>query len=243
MQNDKTFKLKLGVIITAGGRGERLPAAVKKQYLDLHGKPILQYSLDLFTTLDFDNIIITAPIEDIGYIKKNFLNKNHYKNTIVVNGGATRQKSVYNGLQQLTKSCNIVYIHDAVRPFATKRLILNLLDDLKKIQHDNNIAGIIPCIKVKDTIKQINAENIIISTPNREFLYAAQTPQVFKYDILIKAYKKFKNKLDDFTDDSAIIEKFGYKVKISNGEETNIKITTLFDFKIADIIKTEISEN
>ena len=127
-----------------------------------------------------------------------------------------RQDSVYNGLKLLDEKCDVVLIHDGARPFVSDKIIDKSIEEAK--EHKAIVVG----VPVKDTIKVIDNDKNIVDTPNRSVLWAVQTPQTFDYNILIDAYKDaFKNKFYG-TDDAMLVERIGYKVKMTTQEDLNI---------------------
>ena len=145
-------------------------------------------------------------------------------------GGETRQQSVYNGLQSLPDLAEQVLIHDGARCLATPELFDRCSDSLL------NCQGLIAAIPVKDTIKVVNQELIITATPDRNNLWAAQTPQGFQVSLLKECHDKGNQMGWEVTDDAALLEKCQIPVKIVEGEETNLKITTPVDLAIAEFI-------
>ncbi len=217
------------VIITAGGSGTRLSTQIKKQYIKIVNKPILYYSLKIFNGLPLLEKILVVPQEDIEYVQKNIINKFGFSDFQIAVGGITRHHSVYNGLTKL-KECQYVFIHDGVRPFLTLALINDLVNKIK----EKNVCAVIPCIKLKDTVKKINEKDkIILETINREEYRAVQTPQLFDFKLLLECYNKNKENLDKFTDDAGFLEKEKYIVHYINGIDKNIKITTKEDLIFA----------
>lgn len=224
----KIDEKKTAAIITAGGSGLRMGGNLKKQYIELAGYPILYYSIKLFSDAGFTNIILTLPEEDINFVRKSILEKNNFDFVITVSGGKTRHHSVYNGLKAL-KNAEYVFIHDAVRPFATQKIIIELY---QSITSQNNF-GAIPVIRIKDTLKFIK-DGFTNGTLNRNEIAAVQTPQAFHIDKLINAYELYENDLAIFTDDAAIMEKSGCAIFAVEGDYNNIKITTSEDLKLAE---------
>ena len=137
---------------------------------------------------------------------------------------------VYNGIQKLDKNCEVVLVHDGARPFVTEEIINNSIQEAKK--HNAVVVG----VKVKDTIKVVGEEGNIVDTPNRKYLWSVQTPQVFKYDIITKAYENAYNENYYGTDDAMLVEKIGYDVKMIEGSYDNIKITTQEDLNFGEQI-------
>ena len=205
---------------------------INKQYIFLNEKPILAYTIEKFDNNDYiDEIIIVAREEEKEYCHNEVVKKYGFKKVAnIVGGGAERQDSVYNGLLAVNSLCDIVLIHDGVRPFIRDEDIINSINGA--IKHKACVIG----TPVKDTIKTVDIDKDIIDTPNRNTLWAVQTPQSFAYDIILKAYKEAQKNKMIATDDSMLVEKLGYKVKIIEGSYSNIKITTPEDLKLAELL-------
>ncbi|NJL69084.1 MAG: 2-C-methyl-D-erythritol 4-phosphate cytidylyltransferase, partial [Microcoleus sp. SM1_3_4] len=148
----------------------------------------------------------------------------------LIQGGATRQESVYNGLQALPPDADRVLIHDGARCLATPDLFDRSAEALLSCQ------GLIVAIPVKDTIKVVDAARIVRETPDRSNLWAAQTPQGFEVKLLKKCHEEGREKGWEVTDDAALFEKCGLPVQIVEGEETNLKVTTPVDLSVAEFI-------
>lgn len=207
---------------------------INKQYIFLKEKSILAYTIEKFDNNEYiDEIIIVAREEEKQYCHDEVVKKYGFKKVAnIVGGGAERQDSVYKGLLSVNNLCNIVLIHDGVRPFIRDKDIINSINGA--IKHKACVIG----TPVKDTIKTVDIYKDIIDTPNRNTLWAVQTPQSFAYDIILEAYKEaIKNRIIA-TDDSMLVEKLGYKVKIIEGSYSNIKITTPEDLKLAELLLT-----
>ena len=216
------------VIILAGGKGKRMGSTVSKQFIEIKGKPILYYTLKKFIdNKNIDEIILVLPKDEIEYCKKEILNKYSIKVDKIVEGGMERQDSVYNALKSIDNT-DIVLIHDGARPIISNRII----DD--GIKYAKVYGAAAPGVMPKDTIKVKNDENFSISTPDRSTLMAIQTPQVFKYENILKCHEMVKLNKDLVTDDTMVAEKYGYKVYLYDGEYTNIKITTPDDIILAE---------
>ncbi len=212
----------VSVIILAGGVGKRLGGHVPKQLIKINNKTILEHTIDVFHNMDeIEEIVLVCLSDEI----KNIGDK--YKKVICTKGGDTRQSSVYNGLQKVTKE--IVLIHDGVRPFVSKKDIIKIIEKVK--QNKNVVIG----TKVKDTIKVCNG-NKVLNTLKRENLWAVQTPQGFKKDIILEAHKKALENNYIGTDDTSLIENMGLIVEIVEGNYNNIKITTKEDINIAKML-------
>lgn len=217
--------MKLGVIIASAGQSRRL--GHNKVLMELGNKPVLLYSLEKFFNIpSLSELVIVIRAQDEIDIR-DILSKAGFDSSMIkiVHGGKERQDSVYMGLKSLVNS-EIVAVHDGARPFVSLDLILKLIKEAE------NHPGVIPALPVKETIKIVK-NGYVESTPNRESLWSVQTPQVFRYSILVEAYEKAYR--DNFygTDDSSLVERIGYKVKVIEGEYTNMKITTKEDLLLA----------
>ncbi len=216
-------------LIMAAGSGKRMGKSVKKQFLELYGMPILARTIKKFDLCGIiNNIIIVAPKDNIKECES--IAKKYCLNTYfsIAEGGKERVDSVRNALKTINK-CDYIIIHDAVRPFITKSGILKIYECAKKY------GACIPAVPVKDTVKVVDKDSFVSSTLNRDSLWAVQTPQIFKYDIIKKAY----DALDEecfVTDDASVLEISGKKVKIVMGDYNNIKITTIEDMYLADFL-------
>ncbi len=223
--------LRITSIVLSGGSGTRMGTAIKKQYLTVKGKELLIYSLEAMEeNKKISEIILVVPIADIEFCEKLMKKYNLKKIIAVVTGGETRFASVYNGLQAVPKNSDLVVVHDGARPLLSQ----TTLEDT--IQAGKIYGAAIAAIPVKDTIKQIDDDSFIDFTYDRDVLWAAQTPQVFRRDIIMDCYQKaFESNLQG-TDDASIIERFGYKVRLVMGDYENIKITTPGDFEYAQFL-------
>lgn len=211
-------------IIVAGGKGVRLGSNLPKQFLDLEGKPIFVRSIEKF--LDFDEIILALPADYIDFAK-DVLEKFNITNVKCVKGGYERFFSVKYALEAIDAKEGIVAIHDAVRPFVSKKTIeLGL-----RIAQINGTA--VPVIKPSSSVR-IAEENDLSIRIDREKVRLVQTPQFFELNLLKSAYEVGFSVL--FTDDASVVENYGAKITIFEGEEFNIKITTQLDFEIAKIL-------
>ncbi|NMM63477.1 2-C-methyl-D-erythritol 4-phosphate cytidylyltransferase [Clostridium sp. P21] len=218
-------------VILAAGKGKRMGAGINKQFLNIKDKPILYYSLNTFSKSSFiDEIILVCAESEIDYCKKQIVEKyNIPKVHSFVAGGKERQDSVLNGLKSIV-DCNIVLIHDGARPFVTHKIIE---DGIKYAE----AYGACACgINSKDTIKVRDSEGFSTDTLDRSKLFCVQTPQCFKYDLIVKCHKKLKQDNVVVTDDTAVAERFGNKVYLYKGSYNNIKITTQEDLGIAEKI-------
>ena len=218
---------KTAAIIVAGGSGTRLGGDIPKQFLKINGKEIISHTLSVFEDCDFiDKVIVVCHKDYLALCSG--LTEHLKKDVIVVSGGTTRQESVYSGLKK-TVDCKYVLVHDAVRCLVEVRHIRMLFEQLQK----GNSCTL--AVKVKDTIKLADENNIVTSTPQRSSLWQIQTPQAFFTDKLISAHEyAIKNKFEG-TDDCSLMEYYGEKIVLVEGSYKNIKITTPSDVEIAKV--------
>jgi 2-C-methyl-D-erythritol 4-phosphate cytidylyltransferase/2-C-methyl-D-erythritol 2,4-cyclodiphosphate synthase len=216
--------MKIYALIVAGGRGSRMGASVPKQYLSLKGKTILRHTIDVFyyyPHLSGIQVVINSG-DEIFYEKA----INSLSLLPPVYGGDSRQESVRKGLESLKNlEPDIVLIHDAARPFVTHALLDRLLDPLLS----NQEVGVVPGVKVVDTLKKVS-RRYIQETIDRHSLWRVQTPQAFKFQTIYEAHHCLKDKTD-LTDDASLCEKLGIPVRMISGDSSNIKITTPEDLK------------
>lgn len=215
----------VGVIVVAAGKAERM-GTTDKIFASLGGKPVLAWSVDICQRCSLvKQIIITLNNNNLKPGQKLKEERAWTKATICL-GGAQRQDSVREGIRKL-KGCDWVIIHDGARPFLTLDLIQNGLEAVRET------GAAIAAVPVKDTIKFTDDTGLITETPQRNKLWVGQTPQIFSFDIINKAYQKLTAEV---TDDAAAVERSGHKVKIYPGDYNNIKISTPEDLALAEII-------
>lgn len=227
------------VIQVAAGEGKRwkasLPQGVNKKkrkpFFSLGDKPILVWSLLIFENNPYvDKIYLVLNKKDIRRGEELVSSYKLSKVKKILEGGESRQHSVYNALRVWDKQEEFVMIHDGVRPFVTHNMIIKLREALIK---NEGYVGAILYLLPKDTVKYIKNNREVVKTLERKNLILAQTPQIFRKSPILQAYSKLEYRLKDFSDDSSIVELFG-KVLILEGEEKNIKITTYNDLLYAD---------
>ncbi len=212
--------MKVAAIIVCAGRGKRLKGP-DKALLDIGDGPLFSYSVKLFKGIrQIEQIILVLRKENFKIAEKYILGGR----ITLTKGGPKRKDSVFNGLSALKPEIDYVLIHDAARPFASKKVILRILKELKKY------PGVICAMNPVDTVKSIDG-NFIKKTLNRDSIILAQTPQGFRRKIICKAYNQFKHK--KFTDDAQLLELSGHKVKYVKGESGNFKITYFPDFLLS----------
>lgn len=226
-------------ILVAAGAGRRFGAEKNKILLPLLGKPVLEWSLEkLDSCSEVTGIVIVAAERDLEEIKQ--ISAPYRKVRGIALGGSFRQGSVFRGLWAAGEDYDLALIHDAARPLIpTERLpdLIAMIDDY--------CQGVILAVPVRDTIKEAifrGNERIINSTMDRDKLFAAQTPQVFDRKILLTAHEYAKRESYLATDDAQLMEHYGYSVKILEGSSENIKITTMPDMLLAELLLKRGSE-
>lgn len=224
--------MTVAAIIVAAGKGLRMNKDVPKQYLALTGRPILGHTLLVFDTCDrIDEVLVVIPAGDFDFCQKSVIAPRHLQKPIsLVAGGDRRQDSVYNGLKALDQKTDLVVIHDGVRPFVKPDELEACIDGA--IQFGACILG----IPASDTLKRVDGAGIIDATLARENIWLVQTPQVFKYDLILKAHEAAKRDGVSGTDDAFLAERLGVEVRIITGNKNNIKITTREDLAVARAI-------
>lgn len=214
--------MKFSAIITAGGTSSRFGNTNKLLEI-IHGKEIIKHTVDAFINANFDEIIICANKSIIEILANIFKN---YESVKIIEGGNSRQASVYNGLKSIT-SCDYVLIHDGARPMVTPEII----EKTKNAVVEKKAVSVMT--KTVDTIKEVDPSGKIIKTIDRTKLYNTQTPQAFEYNLIKTVHDKLQQ--ENFTDDSGMTESLGYDVYIVEGDYKNIKVTTKSDLALAQI--------
>jgi 2-C-methyl-D-erythritol 4-phosphate cytidylyltransferase len=223
--------MKISAVIPVAGQGKRFSSSIPKQYMEIDGQSIIAITVKRILSVS-DNItgVIVVHKTEIARTIQILNEINGFKeNFRVVPGGKERQDSVYNGLMHVDPNAEIVIVHDGVRPLVSRDIILKSIEVAKKM------GACIAAVPVKDTIKRTH-DKIVSETLARNDLWHAQTPQTFKYALLLQAHQKAR--LDKFygTDEASLVERLGYPVSIINGDYNNIKITTVEDLKIVQMI-------
>ena len=223
--------MKTSAIIAAGGSGSRMKTDEGKLFIELCGTPIILLTLAVFDSCDIiDEIILPVPLDEIERTKQLVERAGLKKVRHIIQGGSTRQASVYNGLQVVSSDSDIVVIHDGARPFVSREIILDAVSETRA--HKAVIVG----MPVKDTIKTVTDDRLVSNTLDREILWQVQTPQVFEAPLIKEAYERAFKLGFSATDDARLVERLGEKVKMIQGSYENIKITTPEDLKIGEAI-------
>jgi 2-C-methyl-D-erythritol 4-phosphate cytidylyltransferase len=215
----------LSVVIAAAGKGTRMKEKTNKQYLIVNNRPVLAYSLEFFETLDIvDEIVVVARKSDLDYCKHEVIEKFGFtKVSAIIPGGKERQDSVYAGLQRLRNDTDFVAVHDGARPLLSSNVVHNLLKEAKEW------GAAIPGVVSKDTLKMVDRDGFVRHTLDRESVFHILTPQIFKYDELLSAYRQAYEERFTGTDDASLFERYIGRVKVVEGDYKTIKITTPSD--------------
>ena len=219
------------LLLPCAGVGRRMGGDRNKLLMPLLERPIITWTLEaaaIASKIQWIGIIC-QPVDrpDLEQIATSL---DSQKPVVFIQGGDTRQKSVYNGLQALPDEATHVLIHDGARCLATPELFNRCAEAALSNQ------GFIAAVPVKDTIKQVDEQKVITNTPERDRLWAAQTPQGFEVQLLKQCHDRGMKENWQVTDDAALLEKCGIDVRIVAGEETNLKVTTPVDLAIAQFI-------
>ncbi|MBR4342279.1 MAG: 2-C-methyl-D-erythritol 4-phosphate cytidylyltransferase [Lachnospiraceae bacterium] len=243
----------ISAVIVAAGTGKRMNSPVKKQYIEIAGYPVLYYTLKAFEESNTDELIVVTGEDEIPYVREKIIEKYNFKKVVAIcKGGRERCDSVYEGLKQILSrqdcdqvSDGYVLIHDGVRPLITPEFINSCIENVKLYE------ACIPGVPEKDTVKEADCDMKVSGTPDRKKLFRIQTPQCFKLSLIREAFEKYygeKNRLQDvsdITDDAMLVERYtGYKIKITEGDYRNIKITTPEDTGLAEyFLKGRVMSN
>jgi 2-C-methyl-D-erythritol 4-phosphate cytidylyltransferase len=219
-------------IIVAGGKGLRYGGRVRKQYLLLHRKPILWWSLSAFErSPSVISITLVVPADDVRAVSAKAHTWGFRKLFAVVPGGATRADSVREGLERLPPESRYVAVHDAVRPLVTPAIIESVIRAARASK-----AALAACPS-KDTVKLANTSDFVSASPKRETVWLAQTPQIFERRLLERANRAGRRQA--VTDDAQLVERLGVRVKLVKSPPENFKVTVPIDFMLARRILEE----
>jgi 2-C-methyl-D-erythritol 4-phosphate cytidylyltransferase len=226
---------KVCAVIVAAGKGRRMGAGKNKQFIDIMGRPVLYYTLDAFQRCcSVDEIILVCAAEELDYVREEIVKKYGFgKVKALVEGGAERQYSVFNGLKAAV-GCGIVLIHDGARPFVSEEIIAEGVRHAG--QYGAAACGVVP----KDTVKVRDESGFSETTLDRNRLFLVQTPQCFRLDLIRGCYEKAISGEIIFTDDTSVAEHFGHSVFLYEGSYENIKLTTNEDLAFAEAILSKL---
>jgi 2-C-methyl-D-erythritol 4-phosphate cytidylyltransferase len=218
--------VKVFAIIPAAGSGRRFGAI--KQFQELAGKPVLLHTLEAFEACSaIEGMILAVPATDIPFVRS--LTQNHSLKKVIhiIEGGKERQDSVKKAFDY-TPPCDVIAIHDGVRPLITQELIERV------VKAAGEFGAAIPGLPAKETTKRVTPDLFVSETLDRSSLWCIQTPQAFSYNLFRQAVEKAQKETFVGTDESMLVERLGAKVKIIEGDSYNIKVTTPEDLKIAE---------
>jgi 2-C-methyl-D-erythritol 4-phosphate cytidylyltransferase len=219
--------MKKSIVIVAGGKGLRMGGDIPKQFLPVKGMPVLMRTIQRF--YDYDNamqIVLVLPEAQQGYWKQLCEEYRFSLPYVLANGGETRFHSVRNGIAKVAEGVELIGVHDGVRPFVSVETIAACFDEAARC------GAVVPVIDVVETVRHLEASGSV-TVPRSEYRLV-QTPQVFDAQLLRRAYKQPYT--DFFTDDASVVERFGHTVTLVQGNRENIKITTPYDMKIAEVL-------
>lgn len=218
--------MKKHIIIVAGGKGLRMGGDIPKQFLPVFGKPVLMRTLEAFHAYDADiHLVLVLPVSQQSYWQELCKDYQFTLSHDIANGGDTRFHSVMNGLA-LVEGDGLVGVHDGVRPFVSQEVIARCYEEAAEKK------AVIPVIDVVETVRHLTEKGS--ETVPRDQYKLVQTPQVFEVELLRRAYQQAYTDL--FTDDASVVEALGEKVHLVQGNRENIKLTTPFDLKLAEML-------
>ncbi len=230
--------MKTAAIITAAGAGIRMGGDQAKQFMDLDGRPLLAVTLERFErSPDIEGIVLVVPPSKVDDCCDQIVKKYDLAKVVkVVAGGERRQDSVRLGLEATEGHYPLVLIHDGVRPLVSRELISRIVNAM------NQYRAVIPALAARETIKEADTAGLVVKTHDRSSLWLVQTPQAFRYEDILEAHRRALNESwGEITDDALLVERTGIPVKIIEGSEENIKITTPSDLELARFLLRKVS--
>ncbi len=231
---------KTVAVIPAAGTGLRMGESEAKQFLELEGKPMLALTLERFQNCpSIDSIVLVAPPGQLEFCQRIIIEQ-YGLNKVdkVIAGGERRQDSVRVGIEVTGGEYELVLIHDGVRPIIDSALIE------RAVSAATRDRAVITALPVKDTVKKIGENGFVLKTYERESMWLVQTPQVFRYEDILKAHRiAIEEGWDEATDDASLIERMGIAVKVIPGSEYNIKVTTSKDMELAKYLMKRVKRD
>jgi 2-C-methyl-D-erythritol 4-phosphate cytidylyltransferase len=228
--------MKVSVVIPAAGAGRRMGTGLPKQFLVLEGKPVVVHTLQVFESSPLINeVVLVVPPGEEERCRREWVEPFGLKKVArYTAGGKERQDSVLAGLMQVSDETEIVLVHDAVRPFVTPSMIRDV------VEAAGACGGAIVAVPARDTLKRVNPEGTIEKTLERSSAWLAQTPQAFLKKVLLDAHERALREGLVLTDESALVERMGIRVRVVPGSWRNFKITQPEDLALAEeILKTQ----
>lgn len=223
---------RVGIVVVAGGSGSRMGAAMPKQFLEIVGRAVLVRTIErMREALPEAEIVVVLPEAHVELWRECCKRAECRVEHRVALGGATRFDSVASGIAALSEGCELVAIHDGVRPLLSSEMIR------RGVECARESGAAVPVIAVVDSIREVDSEGSHVVDRSR--LRAVQTPQVFRAELLRKAYAEVGARLKDrskATDDASVVEMAGYEVALYEGELQNLKLTTPTDLSVAEMI-------
>ncbi|MFH0915250.1 MAG: 2-C-methyl-D-erythritol 4-phosphate cytidylyltransferase [bacterium] len=231
--------LSLALVVAAAGYGTRLDSGLPKQYVPLLGIPMLQRTLSaLSSCVEVDALAVVVNYQDVEYCRSEITMERIGKVVRVTAGGDERPLSVRNGLLALAEAgtWDLVGVHDGARPLVT---CLEIGRAIAAVAADPTLDGAVLAVPSRDTVKIVDAAGLIESTPDRRYLWRAQTPQIFRWQVLMDTYTQAEEALLGATDDASLVEARGGRVAVVEGSPENFKVTDRFDLRHAEQILAE----
>ena len=224
--------MKVAAIVPAAGRGRRFHGKIPKIFTLLRGKPLLVHTLKrLLKSFRFEEVWVTTGLSDIGRTEK-ILKRFGLQDLRVIPGGATRAASVKRAFERISPHCDWVLVHDGARPCVNKALVLRTILAAK------NTGAALCALPATATVKRVDLRRrVVLRTEDRSSLYLAQTPQVFRKDLLAARYRALGKKALGVTDEAALFVGSGIVVRVADGDARNIKVTTLEDWKMLRLMQ------
>ncbi len=224
---------RVGIVVVAGGSGSRMGAAMPKQFLDIAGRPVLVRTIErMHAALPDSQIVVVLPEAHVELWQECYKRSECKVEHTIAPGGATRFDSVASGIAALNDDCNLIAVHDGVRPLLSVEMIR------RGVECAAESGAAVPVIAVVDSIREVDAQGVSHAV-DRSRLRAVQTPQVFRADLLKEAYEAVGARLEDrskATDDASVVEMYGHAVALYEGEPQNLKLTTPTDLSVAEMI-------
>jgi 2-C-methyl-D-erythritol 4-phosphate cytidylyltransferase len=216
---------KVVAVVPAAGSGERLAVGIPKAFCELGGRTMLECAVaGLLGSGVVDDVVVAVPADRIDQARRLLGDR-----AVVVAGGADRVESVRLALSVIPAAAEFVLVHDAARALTPAGLIVRVVDALR-----SGHAAVVPGLPLSDTIKAVDADGVVVGTPERAGLRAVQTPQGFATDVLLRAYERAATA--DFTDDASLVEHLGGQVQVVDGDPLAFKITTRLDLLLAQTV-------
>jgi 2-C-methyl-D-erythritol 4-phosphate cytidylyltransferase len=216
---------KVIAVVPAAGSGKRLAAGIPKAFCEIAGRTLLEYAVaGLLESGVVDHVVVSVPTDRIDHAGQLLGDR-----ATVVAGGADRTESVRRALSALPPAAEFVLVHDAARALTPPGLIVRVVEALR-----SGHVAVVPALPLSDTIKAVDANGVVLGTPERAGLRAVQTPQGFATDLLLRAYERAGTA--EFTDDASLVEHLGGQVQVVDGDPLAFKITTRLDLLLAETV-------